>query len=528
MATKWHPGHYLLMSAEYKRVADNLHRIGSSFAGFHKRPSWKYVEPSEGVYDWGSIDADLAACTANGYKLIIQFDYRFIKYMPGWIATDYPEWLITDGTDTELDLSVQAAKAYLIGVIQDMGARYDGHADVSLLAFQETASKIDGGLGTSLRTALVDVLTAASAAWPTTPIAQYTNFINDLETFVADIIQIPRVGVGGPDVVPMDSPAIAPTQGEPWLYPLIPSISGTAPINYSIQSPEYCGKTTNFAASGLTYTPEELFDYAVETLKSNFVSWVDYTPATTPPCEIDGIKLHEAALAYVDAQSGRIDYDTLPTNCGSGEGTPDPIVRSNYGTRPEIPGTAAAYAFDQRTQGGTEITGEGSTYHDDTVGNGWNAHTRVLTDVEYPDIASAVATGAIGASQDWMIRQNRIGEWQEWTIDVPVTATVIPRIEYAAPEDTASTAVRVTLDGTTIANLSLPSTGAWGTFATADGAPVTIAAGTGRVLRVECLSAGYDWTQLAFVTTTDPGGEVDPGAPGPAASTDLRLKYWSR
>jgi hypothetical protein len=499
------------------------------------------LEPTEGTLDFSLIDADVAACTAAGKKLIIQIEWHFDKYMPLWVAATHPSWCVYSGTTYGFDMRVPAAQAHWLNIVSQLGARYDANAAVACVNFQETASKVISSGDTTRIAAFLEMLNTASTAFPTTPVCQYANWMGTqarIDQFYSDIIQIPRVGGGGPDTKPHTSPCQPSWRSSPASYSILPTLDGVAPINMAVQSPEYCGKETLWDYGGCTFSPKEILDYAVDVLRVNFLCWADWGPSD---CIVDfdgndytvsnsgDDHIVDAAIRYIETVDNRINT-TLPANCHGGDddtgGAPDPITRSNYGTRPEIPGTIAAFAFDQRTQGADAVTGEGVTYHDTTLGSGWNAHSRVLTTVEHPDIASVT-----GASQAWKLRQSRIGEWQEWTINVPAPVSVVPRIEYAAPETPANPAVRVTLDGAVIAEFTLPSTGSWATFETVAAAPMSITAGTGRVLRVEYLAEGFDWTQMTFTLSSEEPEEPEvpePQTPNPVVSGNLYRKFWSR
>jgi len=540
MATKWHPGHYLLLAGKSGRAAQYLHKVAhANWTGVQCRYSWRMLEPTKGTLDFSAIDADIAACADAGKKLVMQIEWHFDKYMPAWVAATYPSWCAYNGAQYDFDMRVPAAQAHWFNIIEQLGARYDSSPILVNVNFQETAGKVIPGGDPAKLAVFVDMLTLASSVFPTTPVCAYANWLGTqakADQFYSDITAIPRVGGGGPDTVPFTSVCRPSGRNSPHSYAILPTLDGVAPVNMAVQSPEYCGKETRWAYGGCTFSPKELLDYAVDVLKANFVCWCDWGPSD---CVVDyegnnytignsgNDHIVSAVTRYIENVDNRINT-TLPSNCqgSDGGGVPDPIIRSHYGTRQTIPGTVAAHAFDQRTQGGSEITGEGVTYHDATVGNAWNAHARVLTDVPYPDIASVT-----GASQAWKLRQSRIGEWQEWTTNVPATVSVVPRIEYAAPETPANPAVRVTLDGAVIAEFTLPSTGSWATFETVAAAPMSITAGTGRVLRVEYLAEGFDWTQMTFTLSSEEPEEPEvpePQTPNPVVSGNLYRKFWSR
>jgi len=530
MAFKWYPGHYFLTGVD-ERASDYLHKIADmpGALGLQTRYSLKRLMPvAEGVYDWSGIDADIAACAAAGKLLQILFIDRFKDQWPAWLI-EKTAWWDTNGTDygTQLDVFRPDVQAFLKGIDAQFAARYDASPVLSAFAWQETAANYLVGTREAYANYFIDRVTAGAALFSETPIFQFANFgILDpvaVEAFVTALESLPHVGTGGPDTVPQDSPCLASTNNEsnnPF-YPIIPLHAGNLPILYDVQYSQYCGKRTTYETTGCTFTPQDIHEFGVDVLKANMMAWKIAAPVGCPT-NFNSIK------NYLQSVDWRINTD-LPANCADDVDPTAPIIRGNYGTRPEIPGTIACHAFDQRTQGGVEIGGEGVTYHDTTTGTTNTPHPRVLSTVIFPDVKTTIDVGVTGASQDWRMGDVDAGEWQEWTIDVPEAATVIPRIEYAAPSVPANPAVRVTLDGQVIAEFTLGSTGGFKVFSTVDAAAVNIPDGTGQVLRVESLTDGYAWTQIEWISTTDSGvdpGPVDPGTS--TGSTGIYLKYWSR
>lgn len=527
MATKWHPGHYFLTETD-QESASIIHKIADkpNAIGLQTRYELSKLMPvAQGVYDWAPIDANLAThADAGKIHQIVLLDRRE-EHWPQWLI-EKTEWHDIDPSNPsklQLNVFLPDVQAFLKSIDAAFAERYDANPVLVAYIWQETAAVYMSGSREAYANYFIDRVSAAASQFNETPLIQFTNWgiLDPLEVarLLDALATMPNVGCGGPDTVPQDSPCLTTSgnsESNNPFYPQIPLYSGLMPICYDVQWSQYCGKRTTYSEpGGCTFTPQELHEFCVDTLKSNMMVWKISSPSGCPTN-------FNSIVAYLDTVNWRIN-EALPDNCEPGVEPPAPIVRSNYGARPIIPGVIAAHAFDQRTQDGIEITSEGVTYHDETAGNSWNAHSRVLTDEIYPDVASVA-----GASQPWKLRQNRIGEWQEWTVDVPAGCTVIPRIEYTAPETPANPAVRVTLDGATIANLSLDSTGDWQTYAIAEGAPITLDAGTDLPLRVSYLSEGFDWTQIELAESVDTGGDPDPGPQPAQRQSRPERRYWSR
>ena len=75
---KWHPGHYYTIMGFGKDKTwymDQVYRELKStpaLRGLQVRYLWAEIEKSEGVYDFASIDRQLAALTTRGKRLVIQ------------------------------------------------------------------------------------------------------------------------------------------------------------------------------------------------------------------------------------------------------------------------------------------------------------------------------------------------------------------------------------------------------------------------------------------------------------------------
>src|SRR5260370_22392314 len=51
---------------------------------------WPDIEATEGVYDWSSIDSELAKAEAHGKQVVLVITSGGIN-VPDWLLTDYPD-----------------------------------------------------------------------------------------------------------------------------------------------------------------------------------------------------------------------------------------------------------------------------------------------------------------------------------------------------------------------------------------------------------------------------------------------------
>ncbi len=71
--------------------------------------SWELIEPSEGRYDWSSLDSMLAAARANDLKLVLlwfgAYKNSMSTYVPGWVKRDavrFPRAGLPNGQSVEI------------------------------------------------------------------------------------------------------------------------------------------------------------------------------------------------------------------------------------------------------------------------------------------------------------------------------------------------------------------------------------------------------------------------------------------
>jgi hypothetical protein len=140
--------------------------------------------------------------------------------------------------------------------------------------------------------------------------------------------------------------------------------------------------------------------------------------------------------------------------------------------------------------GGNELDGEGVTYSDTTAGR--SAITfRFAPAPTYPDLWPSTS---MTAGPGLKVGSTAIGEWQEYSITVAETTTVVPKLLYAGAFATGQMRLSV---GAIQSDFTLPPTGAWTNWSTAAGQEITLPAGAHK-LRMTVLTPGSDWYSLSF------------------------------
>jgi len=152
------------------------------------------------------------------------------------------------------------------------------------------------------------------------------------------------------------------------------------------------------------------------------------------------------------------------------------------GTAQQIPGTIQAERFDEG--------GEGVAYHDTTEANRGGA----FRTEEAVDIASAD-----DASGEYNVGYFKSGEWLEYTVDVdPGTYTLQARVAGLHGGE-----FEVSLDGESLATVSVPETGGWQSWQTVSVDGVDVSQDGTAVLRIDVLDDGFNLNWLEFSSDAD-------------------------
>ncbi len=157
-----------------------------------------------------------------------------------------------------------------------------------------------------------------------------------------------------------------------------------------------------------------------------------------------------------------------------------PVARGPYGgTRWNIPGTIEAENYD--------TGGPGVAFNDLTPANQGGAYRNDAVDIE--------STNDGGYNVGWI----ETNEWLEYSVNVTSAGnySITARIAAIA----AGKTFRLELDGNSIANFSLPTTGGWQTWQTVVVNNVNLTAGQ-KILRVFATSTDFNLDRLVFGTGT--------------------------
>lgn len=284
---RFYPGHYMSVRKpdSGNNVVTSLSTILSTelpacptYRGIQERLNWKYVETSEGQYNFSWIHDRLTSLQLSGTdirKLCLMFIQRtFSDYhcVPDYMLSDP----IYEGGDT---IHSGAGNGYMIKwqnpyvvekfrlMINAMAASLNGsglalrnNPQLAMIAISETATGsavIDKPLHYA---GLGKVQSYLVKAFPQTLIRQITNYPGPyLDTIFANMAAAGVTSVGGPDTFD-DEAALENHQGYPGLYPRLRTLKNDYIIAMEVQPTNYT--YSNLAGTG-GYAPtvQQLLDF---------------------------------------------------------------------------------------------------------------------------------------------------------------------------------------------------------------------------------------------------------------------------
>jgi glucosylceramidase len=250
------------------------------------------------------------------------------------------------------------------------------------------------------------------------------------------------------------------------------------------------------------------FDYAVPAASAVTFNW-----ATVTPIAVTGVSVSPTTANIAVNTTSQLVATVAPTNATnknvtwSSNNTSVATVNSNGLVTGVAQGTAiitvttisggktATSSFTiqgQHPYGGTAITlpgviqaenydlgGQNVAYNDNETTNQGGAY-RTSEGVDITAVA-----GTSGFATGWTVN----GEWTEYTTNVTAGTYTI---EATVATINSGKQLRVLLDGTTLATLSIPNTGSWDTFQTVSVPNITFTGGSNKVLRLEIIGGDFN------------------------------------
>jgi len=280
---KYHVGHWIVMGRGDDSQAMMQTAVKPGVVGIMKRYTWRSLEPSQGVYQFGEIKSDLAWAAAHGMHLIVMIEYKTFRYeKAGPAYLDKYEGHNNLG-GFSLVLWNPTVTARYNALTKALGAQVDSNKNFEGIATQESAMSMDssvlkqfGYTPEKYRDALISMLSNATVNLKTSRVFWLMNFIVGNQTYigaVANAVKSKGVVMGGPDVWPDNKSLQSRT------YPYYTQFYGKMPLFGQVENVCYSEPHMTSGYKTKYWTMLELFNYARTKLHVNYMFWVRVTRA---------------------------------------------------------------------------------------------------------------------------------------------------------------------------------------------------------------------------------------------------------
>ncbi len=294
-AVKWHPGHYYTLMGQSKNNPKQMAQIYRELKntpllrGIQIRYDWAELEPEENVYNFSSIENHLIQLATQKKRLIILLQLKSfdpsIPNVPEYLKGEkyeggvFPFSLFGKKTVAGYNLKLWNPFVHdrLAALIGALGKRFNTHPYFEGIGLTETAFgqplvEITDNQLDNYFTSLLSVNKHLRKYFQNTMTYQYTNFPRQkLHTFISKLKEI-GTGLGGPDIF-MEDPGLNFKQANSakGVYHYYPELSGIVPLAPAVMQTNYVN--TRHDKKGKTPTVTELFAFARDNLKANYIFW---------------------------------------------------------------------------------------------------------------------------------------------------------------------------------------------------------------------------------------------------------------
>jgi len=287
------PKHYMLLFnmdiSKITKIANN-----PDFEGMQLKLDWKSIEPQKDNFNFTLVDSVLNIAQSYGKKIVFQFQYKTFQGNPPIV----PDYLLTDSnyqggvvyypdSSSTAKLWITAVTNRLDTVFQAMGNHFGNHPALEGINLPETATYIAGGdynLQAYINGIKADIAHSRAAFPNSVFIIQFLNWlpgsgpmnslINNLRIIADYTTTFVNTGFGGPDNKIQTSP-------NPTFTPVMTfqnEYDGLAVLGNATQWNDYNYINPHTSA---TVTTEEILQYSVDSLKDDYIFWLEREPNFT-------------------------------------------------------------------------------------------------------------------------------------------------------------------------------------------------------------------------------------------------------
>jgi hypothetical protein len=238
------------------------------------------VEPSQGNYDFSEIQSDLDYAASQGMQLIVWIeDKTFVNEhaVPLYLQSSQYERPNDGGGYTAIRWNSTVANSFK-ALLVALGNQFNGHpAFEGVMPGSESAPSLPGTVldetgytPEKYRDVFIDVFTAAARSMPDARVIWLFNFFPRKQEYIADVasaLLVEGVAMGGPDDRPDDDPLIR------LVFPYYDQFKDSMDLMVQVEPSCY---NHLHAGTNTYWTPQELFEYARDTLHVKDMWWVRF------------------------------------------------------------------------------------------------------------------------------------------------------------------------------------------------------------------------------------------------------------
>jgi hypothetical protein len=330
ICSKWHPGHYALLSADSdkklfssdpKTLTDYanlnwdesylttfLSSLGDNFKGIEIPVIWRTVERSKDVYNFDYTDAALSAAKKSNKRVFFFITERNFNST----NRPVPDYLYQDaqygggayafsGAGQVAAIWNPAVQQRFYELIKKLGERYDSQSNFEGIIFPESALDISplptGATVANYSAYLKGRIETAKKYFSTSIVLQGFNW--GYEDVIPQNSLTQGAGFHGPDLIP--DTGRKSTQKRISAYTYYPLYAGKLPLAADVQSPEL-----KPSGSLGDFTLDSIYQMGTDTLKLNYIFWAvfEWGPKYFNFSDIK---------SFIDGKSGEIKNTTCPS-----------------------------------------------------------------------------------------------------------------------------------------------------------------------------------------------------------------------
>ena len=295
-SVKWHPGHYYAIMEWGKNDPRYLAQVyreiqeTPALRGVQIRYNWTELEQEWGVYDFTSIDQRLAELAALRKRLIILLDTKTYSTstfpVPDYVKKERFEWgafmFSRYNSTVPIGYSTKLWNPHvhdrLVELIRRLGQRYNAHPYFEGIGLSETSmgqplNALSNVQVDDYYNNLLSLNQHMRQHFPNTMTFQNTNHPRRILEKFAGKLKKMGAALGGPDIF-IQEPSLN-LKGKPHtpdgVYSYYTKLSGIVPLSPSVMPQNY--KNTRHDGTGYKPSVRELFVFARDNLKANYIFW---------------------------------------------------------------------------------------------------------------------------------------------------------------------------------------------------------------------------------------------------------------